>query len=338
MKQRVIVFGATGVVGAHLSVSLSANYNVVAVGRRKNDNGFFGDYGIKYHSVDIRNQEDFNILPDKDVDAIVHLAGIMPAAMSGYNPQEYVDSVVKGTMNVLEYAKKIKCEKIIFSHSHADSGYLSGKTPIPSDIEKKFPLTGDHSIYAICKNAAVDIIEHYFYQHGIKRFILRLPTIYAYSPNPYYYVNGVKRKIGYVELIEKAIKGETITVWGDASKKKEIVCINDLIQLIDKCITTNIDGGMYNVGSNRPYSLDEQIKAIVEVFSNNANKSKIVYNPNMYNNKEFTHDISKARNELGYAPKYDLISLYKLYKEHMDKNLFQKLWGTRSDYELQQNN
>ena len=56
-------------------------------------------------------------------------------------------------------------------------------------------------MYVISKNAAVDMIEHYYQEYGLKRFIFRLPTIYMYTPNKYYYVNGVKKIMGFRYMI-----------------------------------------------------------------------------------------------------------------------------------------
>lgn len=331
---KVIVFGATGMVGAYTVSELKKyNYEVLAVGRRKSDNGFFKLLDVPYYSVDITKKEEFDKLPVDDIYTIVHLAGSMPAAMKGYDPHSYIYSVIDGTLNVLEYALKVHAVKIIFAQSRADSNYLMGtKIPIPSDIEKKYPLTGDHAVYSICKNAAVDLIEHFYYQYGIKRYILRFPTIYGYHPNPYFYVNGKKKMMGYRILIEKAIKGEDIEVWGDPTKAKEIVYVKDTTQIIRKAIEANIDGGMYNVGRGVGVSLDEQIKGIVEVFSKLDNKSKIIYCPDKPNAREFVHDISKTQNELGYVPEYDYLRLLHDFKSNMETEPFRLLWGTSNDY------
>lgn len=62
--QKVIVFGATGNLGAYVALYLkSKGYDVVAVGHRKNDNGFFASKGMQYLSVDITKLEDFKQLP-----------------------------------------------------------------------------------------------------------------------------------------------------------------------------------------------------------------------------------------------------------------------------------
>ncbi len=334
--KKIIVFGATGTIGAYTTIYFKEKgYDVIAIGRRKTDNGFYENNKIPYYSIDISNKNDFSKLKEiHHGDIIIHLAGIMPAAMSGYDPGEYVDSVVKGTLNVLDFGLKIGIEKILFSQSRADSNYLMGKNPIPSDIVKKYPLTGDHSVYSICKNAAVDLIEHYYYQYGLKRFILRLPTIYAYHPNKFFYVDGIKKFIAYRLIIDKAMKGEDVEIWGDPSKAKEIVYIGDALQLFEKCVISGLDGGMYNLGGGRAISLDEQIKGIVDVFSNPLKKSKIVYCPDKTDSREFVHDISKTCQELGYKPQYNYIGLLQAFKKEMEIQRFKQLWGEEKDYDF----
>ena len=54
MKKRIVVFGATGNLGAYISTHMKEQgYDVIGVGGRKNDNGFFADRGMSYYSVDI---------------------------------------------------------------------------------------------------------------------------------------------------------------------------------------------------------------------------------------------------------------------------------------------
>ena len=79
---KIVIFGATGTVGVYTSLKLKEDgYDVVAVGRRKSDNGFFGDYKIPYVPVNVVNKEEFANLPQEDVDCVIHYAGAMPARM-----------------------------------------------------------------------------------------------------------------------------------------------------------------------------------------------------------------------------------------------------------------
>lgn len=330
----VLVFGATGTVGVYSALRLrELGYNVIAVGRRKSDNGFFADFGIDYYSVDIINPLTFKILPQKKIDCIIHYAGAMPARMNGYDPQQYIDTIITGTLNVLEYARCVGAKKIIFTQSISDSLYLGGTTqPIPADIVRKFPLNNDHSIYVIAKNAAVDMIEHYHVAYGLDRFILRLPTIYLYHPDPYYYVNGVKKEMFYRQFIDKAINGETIDLWGDPNKIKEIVYVKDFVQIVEKCVKSEKEGGFYNVGCGVGVTLEEQIKGIIDVFSEPNKRSNLNYLPDMPNASQFIFDITKTKDELGYRPAFTYLEALKDFKQEMINQPYSKLWGKEDKF------
>lgn len=88
--KKIIVFGATGTIGAYTTIYFKEKgYDVIAIGRRKTDNGFYENNKIPYYSIDISNKNDFSKLKEiHHGDIIIHLAGIMPAAMSGYDPGE----------------------------------------------------------------------------------------------------------------------------------------------------------------------------------------------------------------------------------------------------------
>ena len=329
---KVVILGATGSIGVYTALTLkNEGYDVIAVGHRKSDNDFFGDYDIPYFAVDIKIKESLLVLP-KDIDVVLHFAGAMPARMKGYDPYEHINSIIIGTLNVLEYMRECNCDKIVFSQSIADILYKFGTTnPIHDEVERRFPLATDHSVYSISKNTAVNLIEHYHAQYGFKRFILRLPTIYVYHPNPFYYVNGVKKFMGYRYIIEQAIKGNTLEIWGNPNSKKEMVYVRDFVQLVQKCIESNLEGGIYNVGCGNPISISDQIHDIADVFKR-VKKSDIIYCPDKPSSPQFVLDISKAKHELGYKPQYKFHDLIVDYKFEMEKEPFYKLWGKRNDF------
>lgn len=331
-KKTIVVFGATGNLGAHISTHLKKiGYHVIAVGHRKNENGFFSDYDIPYYLVNIEEQDDFKQLPQENVYAVVHFAGTLPAAMEGFHASFYIQSIIQGTLNVLEYARLCGAERFVFPQTLFDIHYLFGtKTPIPADSERKVP-EGDHWLYVIAKNAAVEIIEHYYRTYGIKRFIFRLSRIYLYHPNPYTYTDGKKVMVSDRFLIYKAIKGEKIEIWGDPHRLLETICIDDFLQIIEKSLTANVEGGIYNVGSGGS-TLEERIKGIVEVFSPANHPSEIVYCPEKRNSTQFVLDISKTIKELGYKPQYTWKDYLIKFKETMEKQPFAKIWGKEEDY------
>ena len=85
------MFGATGNLGAYIAVHLKQQgYNVIAVGHRNNDNGFFADRGMLYYSVDIKDFSSFNVLPKSDIYAVAHFASSLPSRYA-YDPKEFLD-------------------------------------------------------------------------------------------------------------------------------------------------------------------------------------------------------------------------------------------------------
>lgn len=332
MSNKVIVFGATGNLGAHISLHLkNLGYDVIAVGHRKNDNGFFADYGIPYFYVDIEHTEEFGILPQSGVFAVVHFAGVLPAVMKGFNATPYIQSIIQGTLNVLEYTRRVKADRIVFPQTLFDIRYLFGtKVPIPADSLRKVP-EGDHWMYVIAKNAAVEMIEHYYHEYGIKRFVLRLSRIYLYHPNPYTYTDGKKVLVSDRYLIYRAMKGADIEMWGDANQLLETICIKDFLQIVEKTLTAKVDGGIYNVGSGGS-TLKERLEGIVDVFSPLDKKSRIIECPEKPNGTQFVLDIRKTVNELGYVPQYSWHDYLLDFKKEMEEQRFSKIWGREEDY------
>lgn len=329
---KIIVFGATGGIGAYTIMHLHdiKKYELIAVGHRKNDNGFFEEYGIPYYSVDIADYNTFTCLPKEDVYAVVNMAGVLPAIK--YDPRMYISSFTMGQLNVLEYMREVGCKKIIFAQTPADLWYLQNtEDPMPADARRSFPPSTDHSIYAIAKNAAIDITEYYKNTFGIQWFALRFFNVYMYNPNPYYHVDGIKRWISFRLIMEKAKKGEDIEVWGDPKRSKEMVYVKDVAQLVSQCIEDKEHSGVYNVGSLHQVTLEEQIDGIIEVFSGDK-KSKKIYRPDKPD-ALFNHlDITKTVNELGYNPLYDYIGWLKDFRTEEEQERFAKLWGTSKDY------
>ena len=327
--KKILLFGATGEIGMYLTDYVNENlkgknYELIAVGKRKTD--FFDRYGIKYYSVDMSVSEDFEKLPGEDVYAVIVLAGILPAKMSGYHPMQYIDVNIKGILNILEYCKRTGADRILYSQTVRDIGNLIGKEILRSNAERNFSYVGDHAVYVISKNAAVDLIEHYHQEYGLKRFIFRLPTIYMYSPVDTYYVDGQMKKMAYRLFIEQAMEGKPIEMWGNPEQAHDVVYVKDLCQLFFRALLADREGGIYNVGTGKPVSLKEQIEGIIDVFCQDGKESEVVLCPTKPNARDYRIDIQDAIDDFGYSPQYDYISYLKDFKEEMNLNRFKDLF------------
>lgn len=161
------------------------------------------------------------------------------------------------------------------------------------------------------------MIENYHQMYGLKRFIFRLPTIYLYSPVDTFYVDGVERKIGYRLLIDRAIAGEPIEVWGNSSRVKDMVYVKDFCQMLYKALFVNRNCGYYNVGTGVGTSLLDQIKGMIDVFGENGKKSNIIMRPDKPNAPQYIMDITPAVQELGYHPQYNYLEMLQDFKKEM---------------------
>lgn len=327
-KEKIIVLGSAGNLGMYFMDHLMKNldtekYEMIATGTK--DEYPFEFYNGKYVKLDITNVEDFENLPKENVHAIVDFAGVLPAYLSKDDPNKYIDVNIKGTLNVLEYARKVNADRIIYTQTWADlNGYLKEKKPLKPDLLRKPIHTGDHAIYTVTKCAAVELIECYHQMYGIKNFIFRLPNIYMYSPEMYYYVDGEKKYISYRYMIQRAINGQDIELWGNPNLGKDVIYVKDLCQMIFKSLFVDRDTGTYNAGTGIKTSMREQIEGIIEVFSPKENPSKIIERPEKKDCDDFVMDITNIKEELGYEPQYNYIDYLKDYKNEMKLNRFTK--------------
>lgn len=327
MKKKIIVFGATGNVGSYLFKYATEYFNkneyeIIASGRRKTD--FFTKRGYEYYSVDISKAEELDILPTDNVYAVMLLASEIPSYMDKYDASKYLNSIVIGGYNVLEYCRKNHVDRILYTQTVFDISLYEHKILKP-DLKPNFSYKGDHAMYVIAKNTMLEMMKHYHAQYGLKNFVFRLPTIYSYSPFPFYYPNGVKTMRPVYQMIEKAMKGEPIEVYGDGSYAKDMVHVYDFSQELCKAVEADIDGGIYNVGTGVPVTIKEQIETIVDVFSPKDKKSSIVMRPDKVCSGGFLMDIENAKKELGYAPKYSCRDLFEDYKKEMEIKRFAEL-------------
>lgn len=333
-KEKILILGATGNLGAYSTVALkNAGFDVIAAGHRKSDNNFFVDQGIPYYSIDITDKDSFDPLLNLGITTVADFAGELPSRCA-FNPQALIRTITEATVNVLEFMRKCGAKKIIFPTTPYDlARFHETGEPIPADALRSFPPIGDHSIYAIAKNAAVDLIENYHNEYGFSRFILRFFTIYQYHPNAYHYADGKMRMMPYRSLMRRAEKGEPISIYGNPNRVKEMVYIKDFTKVVVNAAKSDLQGGIYNIGSPERVSLEEMIRGIVEVFSPEGNKSMISYDPDKPDTLQSMLDWSKTQEELQYYPEYTFLKLLKDFKKEMEEEPFAKLWGHGNDYD-----
>ena len=325
---KVLILGATGMLGAYSAMALrKAGHDVVACGRRTSDNGFFVANGCCYiGGVTLEDASSFTKLPI-DIEAVVHMAGTMPAHADA-RPMPYVQSIVIGMVNLLEWMRKGICRRIVFNTTPSDVGaYFGSPVPVLDDAPRSFPKDGgDHAIYAICKNAAVDILEHYKIAYGFLPIVFRHLTVYGWHPNAEYHINGVKKILPWRQIIHRAVVGETVEVWGDSNKKKELLYIDDFTEAIRLAVESEVCG-LFNLPGPRPYSLEDQIDGIIAAFSPKGKISRKVYLPEKPSTPENLLCGEKVQRALGWRAKVPWNEACLRMRTEAQLDRFAALWG-----------
>jgi nucleoside-diphosphate-sugar epimerase len=325
--KKALVFGATGQLGCYSALALKdAGYDVVAVGRRKTDNGFFATRGIHFvGDVTVENKESFNLLPKTEFDVVVNMAGTMPAH-ANRDMMPYVQSIVVGTVNVVEWMKTNGCRRIVFNTTPSDVVDYWGTTdPIDDDAIRSFPKNGnDHAVYAICKRAATDILEHCQIADGFEPCVFRHFMVYGWHPVATYYLDGNERMLPWRSMIRKCIQGENVEIYGDTSRLKELLYIKDFSNAVVRAADTHICG-IFNLPGYKPYSLKEMVDGIVNAFSDG--RTKVIPRPDMPDTPQILLAHDKSEKVLGWKPEWTWEKACLDMKKESIENPVELMWG-----------
>jgi UDP-glucuronate 4-epimerase len=184
--KKILVTGSAGFIGFHLCQALlQKNFIVLGV---DNLNDYY-DVSLKesrniilhkfpnyqFLKIDISNQEILDeIFLLNDIDAIVNLAAQAGVQYSIENPRAYIDSNIIGFANILEIAKELKVQHLVYASSSSVYG-LNAKSPFKESDNVDHPL----SLYAATKKSNELMAHSYSYIHNIPTTGLRFFTVYG---------------------------------------------------------------------------------------------------------------------------------------------------------------
>ena len=334
VMRKAIVFGATGQLGCYSALALKdAGYDVVAVGRRSSDGGFFSSRGIEFvGEFRIEDAKSFELLPVRDYDVVVNMAGTMPAH-ANRDMMPYVQSVVVGIVNLAEWMKAVNCKRIVFNTTPSDLAEHWDETePIDDDASRSFPKNGnDHAVYAICKRAATDILEHLQISEGFEPCVFRHLMVYGWHPEANYFLDGVKRVLPWRSMVRKCIQGENIEVYGDPTRLKELLYIKDFASAVVKAADSHACG-LFNLTGPRPYTLDEMVDGIINSFSNGTTQK--LYRPDMPDTPQILLSRQKAARELGWEPQWGWYEACEDMRAECIQNPIELMWGANDPLDV----
>jgi UDP-glucuronate 4-epimerase len=302
MERKVIlVTGGAGFIGSHLVERLiKEGYFVFCLDnfndyydpelKENNISGFIKNPNFKLIRDDILNisiLEDIfsgkkQLIPTK----VVHLAAIAGVRSSIANPGIYVDVDVKGTVNLLEMAKKYHIKQFIFASSSSVYG-LNERTPFSEEDIVELQI----SPYATAKRTAEIFCKTYNNLYGIPVTILRFFTVYGERQRPDMAIRKFTRLI---------IEGKPIPMFGDGDSVRDYTYISDCIDCVLSAVRNPMDFEIINIGSGKTISLKNLIKILEKV---TGKKVRIEQLDEQKGDVPKTYaDIGKAKRLLGYSP------------------------------------
>lgn len=289
-KRKAIVTGGAGFIGSNLvEALLKEEYEIIVLdnlstGRLQNLDDFLDEFKFVECDISIQNGWENYF---KDVNIVFHLAALADIVPSIENPNEYYNSNVNGTFNVLEACRKYKVSKIIYSASSSCYG-----------IPKEYPTDENETIkpqypYALTKYLGEQLVLHWSQVYKIQSVSLRFFNVYG----PKSRTSGTYGAVFGVFLAQK-LAGKPFTVVGDGKQTRDFTFVSDIVSAIIKAGQSSLNGEIINIGSDNTYSINQ----LVSLLGGDVN-----YIPKRPGEPDCTWaNISKAKQFLDWEPKITL--------------------------------
>ncbi len=243
---KVLITGGAGFVGSHLADRLLARGDQIlvidnfATGRRDN---LKPHKNLQIVEETIANTEAVNTLfASFQPDVVVH------AAASYKNPDNWVEDCktnILGTINVINAAKSVKCNRMVYFQT----ALCYGLNPIEQPISLDHKIDSRNSSYAISKTAG----EHYVELSGLSFVSLRLANAYGprniSGPLPTFFHRLAQNKPCFV-----------------MDTRRDFIYIDDVVN----CVVKAVDGkgqGYYHISTGADYSIKELFDATVSALN-----------------------------------------------------------------------
>jgi len=261
-SRTVIVTGAAGFIGSHLSEALVARgERVVGIDsfdpyydpaiKRRNVAGLLESDLFALIEGDVRDADALEqAFGGSGVRGIIHLAARAGVRPSIEEPVEYVSANVTGTAMLLEAAVEHGVERFVFGSSSSVYG-AANEVPFSEDQRIDRPI----SPYAATKVAGEALCYTYHHLYGLPMVVLRFFTVYGPRQRPDLAISK------FVRLLQA---GEPIPQYGDGSSSRDYTYIADIVRGVVAAYDSDLDFEIINLGSSAPIRLDEMIAAVGE--------------------------------------------------------------------------
>jgi UDP-glucose 4-epimerase len=289
---RILVTGGAGFIGFHLSkklVGLPAKvtiYDNLSSGRMENVRDVPKAEFVK---GDILNSKQLYSLDKAEL--IFHLAAQVVVPYSMENPIEDFETNARGTLNVLEKARKDD-SRIIFASSAAVYGNPS-IMPTPESY-------GFHpfSCYGLSKVVGEEYCEMYAKQYGLDVTVLRFANVYG------------SRCHGVIsDFFDKISRNRRkLEIIGTGLQSRDFVHVSDVVEaLLSAAALEKALGETFNIGFGKTTKIIDLAKLILKILNLTSKTTITTTNVSWHGDIDaIWFDITKAKRELGWNPRIRL--------------------------------
>ena len=296
---RVLVTGAAGFLGSTVCEALltrgddvvgvdafTSNYSVAR--KRANLAAALKNPRFRLVEDDLRTADLSRLLDT--MTHVVHLAALPGVRLSwGDAFADYADHNVVATQRLLEALRQHPVERLTFASSSSVYG-APERFPTPED-EPSRPL----SPYGVTKVAAEALLSAYHKSYGVPAVALRYFTVYGPRQRP---------DMGIHRFFEAARAGATVPIYGDGEQTRDFTFVDDAVSATLGALDCPSPALLYNVGGGHRVSLNELLERIESVTGRTI--AREIEPPAPGDPRDTSADTSRARRDLGYAPRTDL--------------------------------
>ncbi|MED1439684.1 SDR family NAD(P)-dependent oxidoreductase [Aeribacillus pallidus] len=298
VEKRILVTGADGFIGSHLTEELvRQGYNVKAFVYYNS----FNSWGWLDHSPlknefevfagDIRDPHGVKEAM-KGCDVVLHLASLIAIPYSYHSPDTYVDTNIKGTLNVLQAARELNIQKVV--HTSTSEVYGTAQY-VP--IDENHPLQGQ-SPYSASKIGADQMAIAFYRSFETPVAIIR--PFNTYGPRQ-------SARAVIPTIITQLASGKRKIKLGSLHPTRDFNYIKDTVNgFISVMKHDQSVGEVINIGSNFEISIGETVRLIAEIMGVDieieTDDARI--RPEKSEVERLWADNSKAKALLGWEPKY----------------------------------
>ncbi|MEA3345772.1 MAG: GDP-mannose 4,6-dehydratase [Chloroflexota bacterium] len=296
---RVLVTGGAGFIGSHTTAALLARGDEVVC--LDNFHGLYYDPALKWRRIepfqrnsawklyqgDIRDTELLEeIFEEEEIDKIIHIAALAGVRNSLKYPQLYEEVNVKGTLNVLEMARKYEVENFVFASSSSVYGERS-RAPFREDEPADWPV----SPYAATKRTGELLCHTYYHLYDLPTTCLRFFTVYGPWGRP---------DMAMYIFTSAIFEGRDLPMFGDGTSERDYTFVDDIVAGVLAALDANLGFEIINLGNCRTTMLRDFIALIEEACGRKAHIRQL---PTQPGDVGLTcADIAKAQRLLGYDP------------------------------------